>query len=164
MNEDYERVARRTLSWIRSQMQRFALPAKDNPTFLVRLKPIGELVLTADVLCSLTKTSSRFHEEGIRILKFCWHQMRDFDLISQVISELPELVVLASIYPHFLRRGMHNSTFEGILVGVLDIRGVRALEFPPWRALELATTFHDLGLKSPWEIEAAFRGTWLFSM
>src|SRR5439155_1546185 len=31
------------------------------------------------VLTSITKTSSRFHEEGIRILKFCWHQMRDFD-------------------------------------------------------------------------------------
>jgi len=150
------------LEWVFHHLHQFQIPTSNDESVLPFIKPVGELALATEIISTYGNLTG---QESIQKLRdFCWRELRGGVLLAELMRSRADLVILAAIYPAFRRSGMICAELEETLLHSLRLRGVRSLEFPPWRALELAITFAELGLESPWQTEDCLRRTWLYAM
>ena len=154
---DYETLKRGCLGWVCEYRDQFAMPPPGDPRFLPLLKPLGELSLTADVLARRSQDPDCAWE----IASWCWQQFDEGRLLELVLLEHPDLVAVAAVYQSFAAFGFRNPRFESRLQRTIRLRGVARLEFPAWRALELAQACLALGLDGPWKADESYAATWL---
>src|SRR5262249_38141193 len=91
-------------------------------------------------------------------LAWCWDQLRQGDLLIEIVLARPDLVLVATLYANFQRHGFSNARLETALRYLIRTACVRSLEFPTWRRLDLLHPTASLGLqrfprrpeKAPW--------------
>lgn len=157
--DNYHRVAGAALAWVVHHRTQFSLA---NGDAAVLVKPLGELAIASDLLVSRFPPASQLHVRGTELLSFCWAELDEGNLLDQLVSARPDLIVAATLYTTFHRHGMRNQKLEQSLVRIVRIRGIAGLELPAWRELELAIAFRTLEIDAPWVVDASFRRTWLY--
>lgn len=160
--EQSEPVWMRGLKFIEAHLDEFAfLSGGLNRELLIRLKPLGELALTASLLCRGTDLAEGLRDRLACLLSFAWGEFGDGKLFIEILEARPDLIVVGSIYPSFERHGLVYEPARELLRQIVRWRGVAALEFPPWRALDLALAWRTMRLPSPWALGRLFPLTWL---
>jgi hypothetical protein len=140
------------------------LPEEQDDRLLSLLKPLGELATTADVISQVPHSYSDLQKFSRKMIEYCWGELREGDILVDVLSKRPDLIALATMYPLFSRRGMKNRALEDAFDWLLSLRSVRALELSPYRKLEMSITLRDLGRHSFWDEQAAYDETWVASL
>jgi hypothetical protein len=156
-------------SWLSDHLDLFTISTDDTPEsdVIALMKPISELALVAAVLHQVARRSRlpRALRDFARAAgTHSWEQLGRGELMSSYLARFPELVILATTYRSFRVLGFRHAGFERLLENTLGLRGTRALEFPPWRALDLATAVASLNLTPPWAIASIYRRTWLAAL
>lgn len=149
--------------WATSHRRRFQLPSPVSRWTIEQLKPLGELVLTADILrrTSLAHLADEFSESIDATFEFAWTQLQEGELIASLLQSHPDLFGLTSLYATFSRNGYRNTTVDNAIATLSAMTAIRALEFPPWRALDIALALEQLGIQSSWIRRNLFEQTWL---
>jgi hypothetical protein len=161
-SESYRRTAARALGWIVRHRGQFRLRG-DERRRVALSKPLGELALTADVLMSWSRAPSAAYRAGRELLSFCWDEFGRGEMMRALVWREPDLLVFGSLYETFHRHGLRNALLPSALREASRLTGVRALEFPAWRRLEMAMAYRRLGIPTPWPVAKAFKDTWLSS-
>lgn len=159
--DSYELIARRALSWTLERCDEFRLPSPDDPRFAMLLKPLGELALTASVLRQCADAVPEMAAPAERLLRHCWSEFREGEVLAETVRDEPALLVLVAIYVPLREAGLRSQRFERTVRALVRMRGISRLEFPAWRELELALALAALDIDSPWDAEAAYARTWL---
>jgi hypothetical protein len=155
-------VARSALSWVSANLSAFEVPSTSDDGFLATaLKPVGELALTAEVMGRYARPDEGAALEPEALLAFCWEQTRSGELISELICRYPDLFALCTIYPPFYRAGLRNVRLEQCIRSLATLSAIQHLEFPAWRALDIATSLDSVGIPHAWSTRHLWRSTWL---
>lgn len=162
-----EDLVQKAIGWIIANQDQFAIPEDANePTVLTLLKPLGELALTCDILIRYGIQPVSIAGREIKwesILSFCWSQVRDGEKLFKLLQRYPDYFAFVAMYPAFYLHEFRNESLERLIAHMANLRGIRSLEFPPWRALDLSLAMQVLGLDSPWRSNDLFEKTWLYS-
>lgn len=165
LDTEYRTIARKATSWLVENIQQFSLQDdKDDTKTVSLLKPLAELALTADIVSRQSDMLvwPELRSASKELLEYCWKELKEGKLLIQFLNRYPELIIYSTIYPPFERHGYVHTEFVSTLQALLHVRGFVALEYPGWRALDLAVAVKALGLQPPWDIEEQFRRTWLY--
>lgn len=130
------------IRWIAGNLPQFDLSrAEDEEHALELLKPIGELVLTCDILSRFPGTERIANTW----LHWSWSQFRQGQLIHDVLLSRPDLVIISSIYASFHVNGFqHQGTVEWLKY-LSRTRFVDAIQYPNWRRLDYEHAMERLG-------------------
>ncbi len=158
----YRRVAERAIGWIDARSAQFALPARSDPSASGLARPIGELALAGHLLRTRSAPGSPFERVGARWMNACWSYLDQGERLRDMVAARPDLIIRASTYLPFFRHGLRAQAFERALARMVRVRGVAAQELAGWVALGVATSLEEIGVRSPWPVARAFRGTWLW--
>lgn len=161
---NYQKVAKKSIKWIIENKKQFALPQNNNEKLIIMLKPLGELILASDMMCSMFPKGTKFYQSGMKILNFCWKELKQFETVYETLENRPDLVILGTIYLSFVKHGFRNKKFEVLLRVISGIKGISSLEFPAWRAIELAYAYNTLKIKSVWNANSIFKNTWIHQL
>jgi len=123
---------------------------------MVLLKPIGEFVLTLDVLKSYD-TKEPDIESG---LSWAWQQFDEGNLLIDILLARPDLIMILSIYSNFARNGYENKKFETFAEYLLTLNSIKNIEYPLWRKIDLDYSTAKLQGKD-FSIEAQLKDTWI---
>lgn len=156
-------VAERAIEWITSNLDLFQLShATTDEQRLWLLKPLGELLLTLDVLDRSGLQSwasvSKLVSLGVEL---AWRETGSGQLFLRLLGEYPDWVILSTLYPTLQRFGLPTDALVQQLTRLLSMRGVRAIEYPAWRELDLVYACVKLGVKPLAEPGAVASRTWL---
>lgn len=148
--------------WIFRDLSRFSLDRSTNNARIVELlKPLGELTLAASLLSKLPHLST--DQTWKTILDFSWSQLREGNLLVDVLKERPDLLVMLSLYATLYREGYNNKILNEQLAVLVHTPGYYHTDMLAWRRLDLLFGIKDLeiGLDKDSEIADAFDRTWL---
>jgi hypothetical protein len=155
-------IFEQTVSWVLQHEAEFRLPCvAAGRLALQSIKPLGELTLVCDVIDAYA-IDQRDREVASSLRSFCWGQFQNGHLLADMIWGRPDLIVAATIYTSLKSGGYRCQDLETAIEAAIQIAGVRALEFPPWRLLEIDKTLRRLALPSPWSTQDIAANTWLF--
>jgi hypothetical protein len=160
----YHAFAGRAERWLAARIAHFGFPAARAGSLLSLVKPIGELAILADLLMRFEPGSPR-HELGRAWLEHAWSELEEGRLLTNIVHRRPDMLHRVSTYLPFFRRGLRHRPFEELVGRSLETRGIAALEYYGWPAIELAASFEELGIEPPrrWTPASAFRETWLYA-
>lgn len=152
-------MARRCWAWIDSKRKMFAMPAEPcDPLRIRQLKPLSELALAAEIgLASGLALKPSAHD----VAGFCWADLEEGELLLDLLGRYPDLFAAIGTYATLARFGFRHRALEEQARRMVRRRGIRALEFPPWRELDVAVSLLALGLSWPRRLDTIYRRTWL---
>jgi hypothetical protein len=156
-------------AWIRDRLDLFTIGAADEPDadVIALMKPVSELALIGAVISERASPHAMpraLRDFGRLAVDHAWEQLQRGELMRAYLERFPELIILGATYRSFFALGLRHAGFERLFASTLRLRAIRALEFPPWRALDLATAAVALRLPPPWPIRGVYRQTWLAAM
>lgn len=160
MRSQWSRLLDSTFNWVCEHRNQFHInDVSDRTRQVDLLKPIGELALACGILW---RVPSAVPNSTLRqLLDWCWSELSDGELLAEVIRYNPELIVLTSIYATFHEIGFRCSSVENEIRFAISTKGVRALEFPAWRRLDLLTALSRIGMEHGEDIKSVVGRTWL---
>lgn len=167
LHNDWARVSYSELflssrDWIFHDLSRFRLDRGSNDARVVELlKPLGELTLAASLLSRLPHLST--DRTWNTVLDFSWEQIREGNLLVDVLKERPDLLVMLSLYATFHREGYKNTRLEDQILQLVKNPGYYQTDMLAWRRLDLLVGLRDLNMKNSVESEIMeiFDRTWL---
>ena len=148
--------------WIFKDLSRFRLDRGTNNARIVELlKPLGELTLAASLLSRLPHLST--DQTWKMALDFSWNQLREGNLLVDVLKERPDLLVMLSLYATLYREGYKNKILNDQISQLVNTPGYYQTDMLAWRRLDLLVGIEELEIKSNTELEIvdAFDRTWL---
>jgi hypothetical protein len=157
-------IGESTWSWVRNHRGDFEMPPNaDDGQTVTCLKPLGELALTIDVLDRFGVAAEFGSDRGelLNLLAWCWQQVNAQGVLSRLITTYPDLFALCTVYPPFFKFGHRDQVFEAHLQSLARIAAVAAIEFPAWRALDIATSLNALNVAHNWSVAEEFESSWL---
>ena len=133
-----------TVTWIKCNLEQFKLSdAASIEQRLGGLKPLGELVLTMDILRHRTEHREFCYES----VAFAWEQVQQGDLLLETLTVRPDLIVLSALYSNFISFGHRNKKLTSLFALLASSPACRGLEFPNWRRLDVLRAFDSLALE-----------------
>lgn len=119
--------------WIEAQTEQFSLAhATDSMHALQLLKPLGELVLTCDVLIR-GRAQDKFAR---KLMRWAWLQLDSGRAIHNLLLSRPDLIILSSIYASFHRNGFQRLETLELIKYLAKTAFAAAIQFPNWRRLD----------------------------
>ncbi|MGJ0223570.1 DUF6895 family protein, partial [Streptococcus pyogenes] len=113
------------LGWVLANIDEFKLrPTSDLDRMLGGLKPLGELVLCADLL------RPTYPLESEAIVALAWKEVASGDLLLETLTARPDLVVLAALYSNFKAFGYGNARLDSLFQLLSGPVAISSLEFP----------------------------------
>nr|WP_143065049.1 hypothetical protein [Nitrosomonas oligotropha] len=96
-------------------------------------------------------------------MNFSWEQLREGNLLVDVLKERPDLLVMLSLYATFYREGYKNKILEEQISQLVGTPGYYQIDMLAWRRLDLLVGLKELNIINSieTEIEDAFNRTWL---
>lgn len=149
-----------TSNWVEDHRQHFCIqntPCRTRQIDL--LKPLGELALSCGVV--LHSQDKKLHSRITTLLEWCWSELTDGNFLAGVIRDHPELIVLSSIYATFYEIGFRCQSVEDEIRFAFSMAGIKAIEFPAWRRLDVLTALSKLNVEHCEDISAVVDRTWL---
>lgn len=158
----YSELFSSSRDWIFHDLSRFRLDKGSSPARVVELlKPLGELTLAASVLSKLPHLSA--DPMWRSALDFSWEQLREGDLLVDVLKERPDLLVMLSLYATLHGEGYKNKKLNEQIGQLVGTPGYYQTDMLAWRRLDLLAGLEELipiGDLEP-EIMEVFNRTWL---
>jgi hypothetical protein len=153
----YARVATVALDWLGRNQQRFTdIAAEGNDP--LRLKPLCELALAADVLVTFGDEASG--PAGREQLARCWRALNDGELFIDVLQRRPDIPMLLLSYPCFVRHGWSSPPLEAAVRRFFSVRGFAA-DLAGWSRVGFARLLELVGASPPWTVAEALADTFL---
>jgi hypothetical protein len=121
------------VGWIESHTDHFSLAhATDARHALHLLKPLGELVLTCDVLIQ-GRSTEKFAR---KLMRWAWLQLNSGHTIHNLLLSRPDLIILTSIYASFHRNGFQRHETLELIKYLAKTAFSASIQFPNWRRLD----------------------------
>jgi hypothetical protein len=176
-----ERAWLRALGWVERNRDQFALaPYTPEPEMVARLKALGELARTADLLCRAGGLPREIRRRARALLEWSWQQFGRGKVFARLLDARPHAVALGTVYAIFPRHGCADPAVHSRLAllprpagsghaASLRPLGDRELLAEYGRdgvfvlGLALAQAWRALELASPWSVERLFARTLLAS-
>jgi hypothetical protein len=156
------RLATAAWAWTCCHLDDFAVPVDAGDPLLVRqLKPLSELALAAEIALRCSRLNGDLNPSPEHIAAFCWGELKSGSALAGVLLRYPDLFAAVSTYTSLRRFGYTCADIESVIRHLARTRGVQALEFPPWRELDIVSAAGVLGLEWPTYKGELFNRTWL---
>ncbi|MFJ2774960.1 DUF6895 family protein [Streptomyces sp. NPDC087300] len=160
-------VSSRALAWLHEQRELGALPA-DSTAELAEpdsvYKPLAESALAASIVLRESVSGSTESRLARELMAFCWHQLRDGDMLYERLLRYSMMTDPLEAYAPFARGGLRHQPLEKLLAHTSALRSVRAVEILPNRRLAVANAARVVGLDQegrPYDWPVLSRATWL---
>jgi hypothetical protein len=152
-NARARRVGERAAAWLSAQEPEFArhVGPRDTRPFR-RCKRLGELAQAGEIL------GRRRDPRAQPLLRFAWDALDGGDELEWLIRQHPDLVMYATLYPPFFRRGLRHRPLEQTIAR----QARRARLRDPVLRFYTACALGAIGLASPWSARELVRATWLY--
>ncbi len=134
-----------SFNWVINNKNQFSVDSNDYDSkekSIGALKPLGEYVLTMEVLISCNYRN----DECLANVEWAWNQVKKGDLLIEILAVRPDLIVLSSLYANFEKLGFINSRLKRLITYLLETQGCKNIEYPYWRRLDLVHTEDFFGL------------------
>lgn len=128
-----------SFDWVIRNRNQFSVDSKDydqKEKSIGALKPLGEYVLTMEVLISYNYKK----DECLANVEWAWNQINKGKLLIEILGVRPDLIVLSSLYANFEKLGFYNERLKNLITYLLETKGCKNIEYPYWRRLDLIHT------------------------
>lgn len=131
------------MGWVEAHREQFSLTHAADPVHeLQLLKPLGELVLTCDVLLRGGTQKKLAH----KLMHWAWLQLDSGQAIHNLLLSRPDLIILTSIYASFHRNGFRRMETLELLKYLTKTAFASAIQFPNWRRLDFEHALEALAI------------------
>lgn len=153
-----ESVFDNSFGWVLERKSFFSVhPYKNTPRLLDLIKPMGELMLVADLLL---RTSHR-KNDARDLLDFGWEELEKGKVLESILCSRPDLLTLSAIYAVFHVNGYHSESLKTQIERVVKTPGYFNLDLPAWRRLDLLHGLSSLNINTDQKISSVFKNSWL---
>jgi uncharacterized protein DUF6895 len=152
-------IEKRLLGWVKQHQSEFSLTnASDTEHYLQLLKPLGELVLTCDLLAQ----GKYLLQDAMDLLEWSWRELKDGQVLHDLLLSRPDLIILTSIYSSFHRNGFRRDQTWSLIEYLAKTSFARAVQFPNWRRLDYEHALEQLrvGKISQRSLSSAWSAQW----
>jgi hypothetical protein len=145
------------LTWLGRNLTQFSLHLAEDDAHRVQLvKPLGELVLTLELLARRRE----FRELALEKLCWAWEEFERGAFLLEVLAARPELLMVATILGSFRTAGLRNRKFETFVRYLGGTHYAKALQLPNWRMIDLRVALAKLNGSASGLSEALLRQMW----